>query len=396
RESIDLAQQTLSIYNTEMLCSAGTLCRVLYEDEMSQVSQSYKVAKVAPIIDKTRFEARSAHALKHFTFKQSTPDVKVGDIIEKQFYKCCPSKLSILSTHGVKEITKVRLLNPEMAKFIKNVPAVPKFVENQCVEFFKRANTVLKLIEKASINDVLDQNEMVSLIKWWITNFSESNYNKLMQLAVVHVENKDVYLKNIRYYQNPNIIEPDLDVPSNVLPYIINKEFDINAIKRSFKCGVKKPSESYFPEVTLFSDLPNVTIEVNEEFFTMMEIRKLVFDRLVNSNNLNHMKLVEYFTKHECDLNSAEIETLKRTAIWLKEFVGNNKSEINVRRYLARELYAPSEKLRELELPTIMNLMTQNRSSSLRVKALEYFVSKLNDKYSREYNSNSIQEEFLP
>ncbi|CAG8828109.1 17706_t:CDS:2, partial [Racocetra persica] len=76
RESIDLAQQTLSIYNTEMLCSAGTLCRVLYEDEMSQVSQSYKVAKVAPIIDKTRFEARSAHALKHFTFKQSTPDVK--------------------------------------------------------------------------------------------------------------------------------------------------------------------------------------------------------------------------------------------------------------------------------------------------------------------------------
>ncbi|CAG8836111.1 28996_t:CDS:2, partial [Racocetra persica] len=103
-----------------------------------------------------------------------------------------------------------------------------------------------------------------------------------------------------------------------------------------------------------------------------------------------------------------------------------------------RELYAPNEKLKELELPviqwedwnknskeakfiiklglqthpsfqTIMNLMVQNRSSGLAleyffrnrssglgVKALEYFVSKLNDKYSREYNSNSIQEEFLP
>ncbi|CAG8620630.1 1577_t:CDS:10 [Dentiscutata erythropus] len=507
RESIDLAQKTLTIYNTEMLCLAGTLCRLLYEDEMNQISQLYQVESNN---DKVMLKKRSAHALKHFTFNSSTPDIKVGNIIETQFYKCCSSPLSILSTHGVKAIKVVRLLNPEMATFIKTVPAVPKVIEDQCAEYFKRANTILKIIEKASISDVFEelknrtrnqcemsQNEMVALMNWWIIfrwrqqNFPKSVYDKLMQLAVVRIENKNVCLKVIRYFQNPEVIRPGLDIPPEVLPYAISKYFDgrelqksfnwteltlvtwtqyiikkhnlkydpvfaekfINVLSQGFKSlemkdrsticqllseieciptqfGMKKPKESYFPDETLFSDLPNVSINVNEEFFTMLGIHKhveleRVFARLVNSKNLNHMKLLEYFTKRAGDLNDTNIDKLKKAPVWIKESAGNNKLEINARRYLARELYVPSDKNRDLELPviqwegdwnkhseeakfinmlglqeypsfqTIMKLMT-DKSFSLRGKALKYFVNNFNKKYSIAYKPSLVQEKFLP
>src|SRR4051794_30805475 len=41
RESIDLATKILAEYNNEMLCLVGTLCRILYDDEMAQITRIY-------------------------------------------------------------------------------------------------------------------------------------------------------------------------------------------------------------------------------------------------------------------------------------------------------------------------------------------------------------------
>ncbi|CAG8547747.1 9553_t:CDS:10, partial [Scutellospora calospora] len=497
RESIDLAQKTLSEYNTEMLSSAGILCRLLYEDEMKQISQLYQNESN----DKVVLEKRAAHALNYFTFKQSTPDVKVGNIIETNFYKCCSSSLSILSTHGVKEIKMVRLLSSEMASFVKNVPSVPKIMEDQCAEFFNRAKTILKIIEEASLNDVfdeltkrnLDHEEIISLMEWWIVRkFSTTDRDKLMQLAIVRVENKIVHLKNIRYFLNPGMINEGLDVPSDVLPYVISKCFNsrLNKFKQSFRnwtklslltwtkyiienhtlkdepdfamefmsvlsrafkntkkdrfevcnllsqveCiptqfGVKRPDKTYLPEVKLFMELPTVQIKGNDEFFIEMKVHKYVeldyvFARLVNKENLDHIKLLKYFANE--DLKNADIERLKTAEIWIKECVGDNKSNTNVQRYKARDLYVPHKSNKELELPviqwekrwdknsdiakfiirlglqeypslqTILNLAATNRSLNLREKALSYFINNFREKYSKTYIPSSIQEKFLP
>src|SRR4051794_34178873 len=86
RESIDLVDKTLAKYNTEMLCLAGILCRILYEDEMSQITRLYN-EMIGPNVNvddentksaREWFEKRAAHALTHFTFKQSTPNMQVG------------------------------------------------------------------------------------------------------------------------------------------------------------------------------------------------------------------------------------------------------------------------------------------------------------------------------
>src|SRR5579862_5406266 len=51
RELIDFAEPTLAEYNREMLCLAGTLSRILYECEMTQMTHVYNEIISANIED---------------------------------------------------------------------------------------------------------------------------------------------------------------------------------------------------------------------------------------------------------------------------------------------------------------------------------------------------------
>src|SRR5687767_7018487 len=101
-----------------MLSMAGTLCRILYEDEMDQITLLYnkKIGANARDDKNTNpfrecLEKRAAHAFTHFTFNTSTPNVQVGRITELQFFNCSKEILSVLSTNGVLPISNVRIPN---------------------------------------------------------------------------------------------------------------------------------------------------------------------------------------------------------------------------------------------------------------------------------------------
>ncbi|CAG8463812.1 12087_t:CDS:10 [Funneliformis caledonium] len=240
RESIDLVDKTLAVYNKDLLCVAGILCRIVYEDDFAQIKQLYNdlIAKFEPdekILSIRRWlEKRAAHSLDYFTFKPSTPNPEVGRIIESQFFSCSRRDLSILSTNGVLPISDVRIPKPEMAGFIKNVPVVPKILLEQCELFFKKATS---LIKELTFEDVLFElksrslceNEMVELLKWW--SFYRSNGNHVdsgeselfMQLATVYVNDQIRPLNTFDFILNPGIIPPDVDLPAEVLPFSISK-----------------------------------------------------------------------------------------------------------------------------------------------------------------------------
>ncbi|CAG8458419.1 11877_t:CDS:10 [Scutellospora calospora] len=505
RESIDLVDPTLSIYNSEMLCSAGILCRLLYENEMYHISRLYQdmISTKKSTYD---CEKRAAHVLTHFTFGGSTPNSQVGKIIETQFYNCCSSKLSMLSTTGVKAINLIRIPDPEMVAFIKTVSVIPEIVLERCNLFFNRAETIWRLIERASINDAieelksrtLDQDEMVAAMKWWIAYSMKQNVTKLrqdrfVQVAIVRAGLITLPLKNVHYFLNIKTIPPESDIPPDVLPYAVSKEFKYKELQKYFgnwtelplgiwakyilkkykiendsdfaekfieilsqgfksmdnesrttickllsqktciptQFGLKKPVDSYFPEVTLFDDLPRFSMKnISEDFFIAMGVHKhvelqLVFNRMVNNENLNHMRLINYFAPLMKTLKNADIEKLKTTAIWIEENVNINKSRNYVKRYLAKELYAPCSINRWLRLPVIywkgnwignsdevnfitnlglqeypslqiiLRLASPPTALEIRNKALNYFIDNLRDKY-REYKPSLIEEEFLP
>ena len=73
------------------------------------------------------------------------PNMQVGRVTEVQFFDCSKQTLSILPTSGVLPISKVRIPNPEMVGFIKQVPVVPKIILDQAT-LFKKAKDTMKII----------------------------------------------------------------------------------------------------------------------------------------------------------------------------------------------------------------------------------------------------------
>ncbi|RIA98304.1 hypothetical protein C1645_812855 [Glomus cerebriforme] len=360
RESIDLVEKTLSIYNGEMLRMAGTLCRILYENEIAQISGVYSEKILNNTIDdETKKSVReylenwAIHALTHFTFKLSTPNAQVGGITESQFFNCSKNILPILSTNGVLPITNVRIPNSEMAGFIKTIPFVPKIIFEQCYIFFRKVKN-MNLIKELTLDDVLyeldsrtlSEDEITDLLKWWISYRSkETNVNatKVAQfLQFARIDDNSRSLNKIRYFLNPGIVPPDVDVPAETLPFVISKKLksqdlekwvgwselslinwarfivnkpelendptfakkvlqilgkslnnlsknDKNIIQQLFihkrciptKFGMKKPNESYFNNVNLFPDLPTIEFQKPTNIMEHLGVRKVVELKLI-------------------------------------------------------------------------------------------------------------------
>ncbi|GBC04755.1 hypothetical protein RclHR1_05850004 [Rhizophagus clarus] len=541
RESIDLANKILFKYNSEMLCLAGTLCRILYEDEMDQIKQLFN-ERIRTITKKEDiksirelFEKRAAHALTHFTFNQSTPNEQVSKISESQFFNCLKEKLSILSTNGVLPISDVRMPNSEMVDFIKIIPLVPEIILKQCNSFFKKAKNTMKLIIELTYQDVLyelknrtfSEDELVKLLKWWIsyrTNDSKfiknknkpiENKNKKKSLSFITVDPTVEFMKfariddrplnTFRYFLNPGIIPPDVEIPDEVLPYTITKNFESQDLKKWFrwseltlvdwakfiinkpdlendptfakkvhqilarnlnntskdnkeiirqlfvqkKCiptisGMKIPNEAYFENVNLFPDLPKIDFEKPLSVRNLMElfgVRKVVelgiiFDRLNDQGDWDHMQLIKYLVSMHDDLKEEEIKILKDKPIWPKEDLtesisnDNNSNEFEkkkqIQRFITRDLYTPKALHREFGLPVIslkgrwshntqegkflislglqeypelkkiLELASPPTDFKIRSEALKYFIDNFEEKYSKDYNPDKVNIAFLP
>ncbi|RGB34624.1 hypothetical protein C1646_143658 [Rhizophagus diaphanus] len=251
RESIDLVEKTLLIYNGEMLRLAGTLCRILYENEMDQIAWVFneKITNNTNNDEDIKsirgyLESWAIYALTHFAFNPSTPNAQVGIITESQFFNCSKNILPILSTNGVLPISNVRIPNPAMAGFIKTVPVVPKIIFDQCYTFFKKARDTMKLIKELTLQDVfhelssrtLSEDEMTDLLKWWISYRSRGSFvrvteiSQFMQLA--RFGNNSRSLNTIRYFLNPAVIPSEMDVPVDVLPFNISKNLKKQDIEK--------------------------------------------------------------------------------------------------------------------------------------------------------------------
>src|SRR5207245_4339982 len=120
-------------------------------------------------------------------------------------------------------------------------------VLERCKTFFEKAE-VSKLIKELSFQDVLfelksrslPEDEMVELMKWWISYRSENSIKsdeikQFMQLATVCIKDKLQPLNTIHYILNSRLIPPDVEIPDDVLPYNISKYFDKSEMKEYFQ-----------------------------------------------------------------------------------------------------------------------------------------------------------------
>ncbi|KAF9984479.1 hypothetical protein BGZ65_000291 [Modicella reniformis] len=418
RESLDFIDKTLQSWNHELLSMAGLLSRLIYEDELSQIGNLYNEIVLSHRkpdeaedegTAKARewLENRALHALQAFQFHPSTPSPQVGHYIDAYFFRMSRLELSILSSHGVKEIDKVRIPDATMSTFLKLLPIIPTSVYSGSQKFMDKMENAGR-IQRISFKDVLGElgnrtlteTQMVGMLRWWIdynskNTLRDEDVKAFFQQALVCSKNSVLPLSSFKWFVNPKLTPVDMPLPPETLPHDITKTFtqpDLHRITGMWqelsllewtkyivnepdfetspmfaekvllvlsrgwtqlnenyqkaivallanktciptKYGMKIPSESYFKTVTLFPDLPIMvfTKQPLEKLLSAIGTRQsvelqLVFDRLVNAGNWDHMQLIKYLASVRSTLSSKEMKRLVATPIFPKEDLTKTKT----------------------------------------------------------------------
>ncbi|KAL2760855.1 hypothetical protein ACRALDRAFT_1045993 [Sodiomyces alcalophilus JCM 7366] len=149
------------------------------------------------------------------------------------------------------------------------------------------------------------------------------------------------------------------------------------------KMGMRKPTESFFPSVKLFDDLPTMEVSGNlkEKFLVAIGVRKTVdldtiFTRLLNPSSENaslrwsHMELIRYLASVQDDIPAADLKKLTTSRICPAEAgpKGLEPTKGTKQLYKVSDLYEPKDTLRALGLPL---LQWPGPPGSFRISSIE-------------------------
>ncbi|KAF5355265.1 hypothetical protein D9758_006047 [Tetrapyrgos nigripes] len=264
RESIDLMDRNVAVWNKELLFVGGVLARAAYELELRDVQVSWEGALSSPLSKpdpelKSWLMNRSIHALKFFTFHQSTPSADVSSLLESTFFTCASGhKFTLMSTVGVRDVSEIRLPDSSFS-FLKELPVVPEEIMSEARSMITALQN-RQLIKAITFDDVLkelrsrplSEVELTACMEWWVKLNSDGNSQRystvrtqLLDATVLTMgqpggpDEKIIPLNTIRSFLNPRSqqlagIPSDSPLPDNLLPPSISRNFTPDALFSSF------------------------------------------------------------------------------------------------------------------------------------------------------------------
>ncbi|PKY61548.1 hypothetical protein RhiirA4_486670, partial [Rhizophagus irregularis] len=81
----------------------------------------------------------------------------------------------------------------------------------------------------------LSEEEIIKLLKWWISYLSKGNQYDTRLLKFTRISDSSQTLDTIKFYLNPHKISSDIDIPFEVIPYNISKNFTQQELTDSLK-----------------------------------------------------------------------------------------------------------------------------------------------------------------
>lgn len=218
RTAIDMSNAFVKDWNEQLLYMGGAICRVVYENEMTGVSQFEGDDQLE----------RACHTMSRFEFDRSTPDASVGVWISAGFWSSS-SYLSVPTTNGIKYSSEARVTDePLFLKLVNQIPQkcrkeVPKFIENAAE---------LGLLKNVDYSDIVDEvqgraispEEFVMLSRWCSTNIrtkklSKAHLQTLLGATVISNEKTTIPLGLINRFQNRWTLSNELPLPESCIPY---------------------------------------------------------------------------------------------------------------------------------------------------------------------------------
>lgn len=218
RTAIDMSNAFVKEWNEQLLYMSGVLCRVVYENEMLNLSQFKGEEQIK----------RACHVMSRFEFDRSTPDASVGAWISAGFWSS-NSLLSLPTTNGIKFSSEARVT--DQALFLKLVNLVPEIYFKESPKFIKNAIDI-GMLKYVDHNDILDEvqgrpislKEMKMLILWCGNNARSQKLSRSMLRAVINatvVSNHEMTLPlgPVTTYQNHLILPSSLPLPPSCIPF---------------------------------------------------------------------------------------------------------------------------------------------------------------------------------
>ncbi|TFK75311.1 hypothetical protein BDN72DRAFT_892280 [Pluteus cervinus] len=265
RESIDLMDRNVAIWNRELLYAGGFLARCAYELELSNIAEMWKGADVSgPSADKGNeevkswFQRRALHALKFFTFHPSTPSPEVSRLMGEAFFASGGRAFPLLSTAGVKDVSEVRMPDKTFATFLKHLPVLPEDVLSGAEPMITalRGSGQLRAI---TFDDVLNElqkqalteEEIIACLRWWTDLSQQADpsqllpiRSKLLAAAVMAIKDPQTHMESIiplhtiRTFINVKRGYPDVvlngPLPPTLLPVQISRNFTLESLSTAF------------------------------------------------------------------------------------------------------------------------------------------------------------------
>ena len=257
RESIDLNARYVRDWNVEMLRVAGIACRIAYTGEMNELKATLERTmakngnKKVSQDDVKAVMPNAIHTLKQYTYEESTPSMKVGDIIEEAFWTCnSKATIDILSTRGVLSSQQVRVATEDLS-FVDGIPVIPD-------ELMDKANTFLsKLRDFGLLSDIttgdikkeleaqaLTEQQVTELIRWSCKKVEKRDMDAsvvmtLFDGTIASVDEQYaglssspvIQLGQISTFVNVSKIPAEMPTPPHTMPFRLTKGLNYNHLQ---------------------------------------------------------------------------------------------------------------------------------------------------------------------
>ena len=239
RESIDLNNRFIRVWNVELLRVAGIVARVSWGNETlelkEKLSRTLKLRERKHVVkdDIIALLPETLYLHSKFTWNESTPSSEVGTLMEEAFWTSNQkTTIDTLSTQGVLPSSKVRIASEELG-FAEGIPLLP--------EALTGVGIIKKLIDYGVITEVtisdikielegnaLDAVQLRRLLEWLghkakINEIDSAMIRSLLDVAVANDDEdatgRVIVLAEMKHYLNVSRIPPEMPIPPNTLPF---------------------------------------------------------------------------------------------------------------------------------------------------------------------------------
>ncbi|KIK93084.1 hypothetical protein PAXRUDRAFT_145837 [Paxillus rubicundulus Ve08.2h10] len=247
RGSIDLVYGNYTKWNDELLYVGGLLTRLIYEQAMKDIRSRWSEPSSLSV-DRLREEA--LYTMQCFTFQQSTPDLKVGELLQDTFYNCSASRyLPILSNTGIRNSKEVREPHADFLPFMKARPildstwwpAKSPMIQQLPEEYRVKVYTFQDVRDELK-GRAFTEEEMIACMRWWVkiagtTQQSDTSWKKdfLADARFYSPTKLLIELSKITKFVDPSLgfsfLQDDDPLPPDTIPLSLTKTLQPNQLR---------------------------------------------------------------------------------------------------------------------------------------------------------------------